>query len=115
MKTKLFIAAISAFALLISSNFAFAQSLSAPSTTIGTTVTASVPMSKNVAGRYTGSATNYEVGVYHSGGTREWGSGGNYTSIYRKQCASDPCGTITTTAGGSIAINFSTAATWTAQ
>lgn len=124
MKTKLLMALLSASLLLFSGSAVFAatQPLAAPSALLGepTNVDIEAPFSKNVTGRYTGdnNGIGYEAGVYHSGGTREWGTGSGYTSIYRIDCAGSSCGSITTTAGGTGetgGIDFSTAEEWTAQ
>lgn len=126
MKTKLLMTILSASLLLLSGGTVFAatETLGAPSADLGSTVTASAPFSKSVTGRYTGGAggVSYEAGVTHISGTREFGTGSSYTSVYRKDCPT-VSGTIScagfattaTTAGTSVAIDFSAAATWTAQ
>ena len=118
MKTKLFITTIFVFALLLCGSYSFAatETLDQPSETIGSTITATVPLSKSVEGTYTGagSGVGYSAGLYHKSGSREYGTWEEATSIYWMACSDDPCTTSQTPTAGAAG-DYNTMTGWTAQ
>lgn len=122
MKTRLMITLLAVFTLLLSAGFASAAAtaisaaeqtdLNVAGTAAGNGGAVNVTTSKNVVGAYNASNTSYALGMFHSNGTREYGTGSQVGGIFYQGCALDPCGTETIGADDNSAEDFTDTA-WT--